>query len=79
MPTASTTTRSASSARSATTPSTTAARCELLERGQVDPDAIITHTFPLEQVDEAFRTVAAGEALKVMVDDRARERAQDEP
>jgi L-iditol 2-dehydrogenase len=40
----------------------------LLERGQVDPDAIITHTFPLEQIDDVFRTVAAGEALKVMVE-----------
>jgi len=39
----------------------------LLERGQVDPAAIITHTYPLQQVDEVFRTVAAGEALKVMV------------
>ncbi len=41
---------------------------QLLERGQVDPDAIVTHTFPLEQVDAVFRTVAAGEALKVMVE-----------
>lgn len=40
----------------------------LLERGQVDPDAIITHTFGLEDIDEVFRTVAAGEALKVMVE-----------
>ncbi len=40
----------------------------LLERGQVDPDAIITHTFGLDEVDEVFRTVAAGEALKVMVE-----------
>ncbi len=41
---------------------------QLLERGQVDPDAIITHTFSLDQADEVFRTVAAGEALKVMVE-----------
>jgi L-iditol 2-dehydrogenase len=39
----------------------------LLERGQIDPAAIVTHTYPLEQVDAVFRTVAAGEALKVMV------------
>jgi L-iditol 2-dehydrogenase len=40
----------------------------LLERGQIDADAIITHTFGLDQVAEVFRTVAAGEALKVMVE-----------
>jgi L-iditol 2-dehydrogenase len=40
---------------------------DLLERGQVDPDAIVTHAFPLGEVDQAFRTVADGEALKVMV------------
>jgi L-iditol 2-dehydrogenase len=40
----------------------------LLERGQVDPAAIVTHTYPLAQVDTVFRTVAAGEALKVMVE-----------
>jgi L-iditol 2-dehydrogenase len=39
----------------------------LLERRQVEPDAIVTHTFPLQQVAAVFRTVAAGEALKVMV------------
>ena len=41
---------------------------QLLERGQVDPAMIITHTYPLDEVDQVFRTVAAGEALKVMVD-----------
>jgi L-iditol 2-dehydrogenase len=40
---------------------------DLLERGQVDADAIVTHAFPLNEVDQAFRTVAHGEALKVMV------------
>jgi L-iditol 2-dehydrogenase len=39
----------------------------LLERGQLDSDQVITHTFALGEVEEAFRTVAAGEALKVMV------------
>ena len=39
----------------------------LLERGQVDPEAIVTHTFGLEEAGEAFRTMAAGEALKVMI------------
>ena len=41
---------------------------QLLERGQIDPDAIITHTFGLDEVDQVFHTVAAGEALKVMVE-----------
>jgi L-iditol 2-dehydrogenase len=41
---------------------------QLLERGQVDPDAIITHRFSLGEADAVFRTVAAGEALKVMVE-----------
>jgi L-iditol 2-dehydrogenase len=40
---------------------------ELLEQGRVDPHAIVTHTFPLAAADAAFRTMAAGEALKVMV------------
>ncbi len=41
---------------------------QLLERGQIDPDLIVTHTFPLHEVEQVFRTVAAGEALKVMVE-----------
>jgi L-iditol 2-dehydrogenase len=41
---------------------------QLLERGQIDPDMIITHTYTLDEVDQVFRTVAAGEALKVMVE-----------
>jgi L-iditol 2-dehydrogenase len=41
---------------------------QLLERGQIDPDAIITHTYTLDEADQVFRTVAAGEALKVMVE-----------
>ena len=49
---------------------------QLLERGQVDPDAIITHTYPLDEVDQVFRTVAAGEALKVMVEIGQEEQAQ---
>ena len=49
---------------------------QLLERGQVDPDAIITHTFPLDEVDQVFRTVAAGEALKVMVEIGQQEEAR---
>jgi Zn-dependent alcohol dehydrogenase len=33
----------------------------------VDSDSVITHAFDLSSIEEAFRTVAAGEALKVMV------------
>jgi L-iditol 2-dehydrogenase len=39
----------------------------LLERGQVDSAQVVTHTFPLDEVEAAFGAVAAGEALKVMV------------
>jgi L-iditol 2-dehydrogenase len=39
----------------------------LLERGQVDGDQVITHTFGLADIEEAFRSVSAGESLKVMV------------
>jgi L-iditol 2-dehydrogenase len=41
---------------------------QLLQRGQIDPDMIITHSYSLDEVDQVFRTVAAGEALKVMVE-----------
>jgi L-iditol 2-dehydrogenase len=40
----------------------------LLERGQVDSDLMITHTFGLDEIEQVFATVAAGEALKVMVE-----------
>jgi L-iditol 2-dehydrogenase len=40
---------------------------QLLERGQVDPGSIITHSFSLDEIGKVFETVAAGEALKVMV------------
>jgi len=40
----------------------------LLAEGRVDPGAIVTHRFPLEQVAEAFRVAGArGEALKVLL------------
>ena len=41
---------------------------QLLERGLIDPDLFVTHTYTLDEVEQVFRTVAAGEALKVMVD-----------
>ncbi len=49
---------------------------QLLERGQVDPDAIITHRYTLDEVGQVFRTVAAGEALKVMVEIGQQEEAR---
>ena len=41
---------------------------ELLDRGAVDSEQVITHTFQLSQLSEVFKIVAAGEALKVMVE-----------
>jgi L-iditol 2-dehydrogenase len=41
---------------------------ELLELGQVDSEQVITHHFPLSQIEQVFETVAAGAGLKVMVD-----------
>ena len=35
--------------------------------GSIPADQVITHTFPLEEIDAAFQTAASGEALKVMV------------
>jgi len=40
---------------------------ETFERGLINADDIITHTFSLDQVDKAFQTAASGEALKVIV------------
>ena len=40
---------------------------EAIERGLINSDHIITHTFPLDGIDKAFQTAASGEALKVMV------------
>jgi L-iditol 2-dehydrogenase len=40
---------------------------DVIARGSIDSSRVITHTFPLAEVDRAFRTVADGEALKVMV------------
>lgn len=38
-----------------------------LQRGLLPADQLITHTFAIDQIDTAFQTAAAGEALKVMV------------
>jgi len=40
---------------------------DAIRRGLIQSEQIITHTFPLSQVAQAFTTAASGEALKVMV------------
>jgi L-iditol 2-dehydrogenase len=40
---------------------------ETIEHGIVKSEDIITHTFSLDKIDEAFQTASSGEALKVMV------------
>lgn len=39
----------------------------LYQRGAIDPADFVTHTFPLESFDEAFRTFRAGEGVKVQI------------
>jgi L-iditol 2-dehydrogenase len=48
-------------------PSFHARALDAISRGLIDSSAVITHSFPLSRVDEAFGVAAAGEALKVMV------------
>jgi L-iditol 2-dehydrogenase len=48
---------------------------DAIARGTIHSDQVITHTFPLDEVERAFQVAASGEALKVMVTmDRSRER-----
>ena len=39
----------------------------LVDRGEVDVDALVTHRYPLERAAEAFATAAARTGLKVVV------------
>jgi L-iditol 2-dehydrogenase len=39
----------------------------ILETGQIDVKTIASHTFPLEQIDEAFQTTRSGAGLRVIV------------
>ena len=39
----------------------------LVERGVIDVDALVTHRYPLDEVDAAFRSAAAREGLKTVV------------
>jgi L-iditol 2-dehydrogenase len=41
---------------------------KLLQRNMFPVGALVTHTFPLEEIEQAFTTAASGEALKVMVE-----------
>jgi threonine 3-dehydrogenase len=41
---------------------------ELLLSGRLELDEIITHEFPMEQFEEAFRTMMSGEGIKVVLD-----------
>jgi len=41
---------------------------ELLARGAVDAEALVSHRVPLSEVQEAFRLARSGEALKVVVE-----------
>jgi L-iditol 2-dehydrogenase len=40
----------------------------LVERGLVDVDGLVTHRYPLAEIDEAFRVAAARTGLKVVVE-----------
>jgi L-iditol 2-dehydrogenase len=40
---------------------------DALRRAIIPADKLVTHTFPLEEVSEAFETAASGEGLKVVV------------
>ena len=40
---------------------------DVLQRGLIPADALITHTFSLEQVQMAFETAADGAGLKVVI------------
>jgi threonine dehydrogenase-like Zn-dependent dehydrogenase len=42
---------------------------DMLVKGQVPVDNIVTHTFPLEQFEEAFQMVLASkDSIKVMLE-----------
>jgi L-iditol 2-dehydrogenase len=40
---------------------------DAIHRGLIPADRLITHTFPLDQIDAAFEASTSGEALKVMI------------
>ncbi|KPL82173.1 hypothetical protein SE15_13930 [Thermanaerothrix daxensis] len=40
---------------------------DLIKQGVIPSDKLITHTFSLDQINEAFQTAAGGDALKVII------------
>jgi L-iditol 2-dehydrogenase len=49
-------------------PTDTADAYELIEKGLVTVSRVVTHRFPIEQIEEAFRlTAAAGDSLKSLI------------
>ncbi len=49
-------------------PSDTADACELIGKGIISAEKVVTHRFPLEKTDEAFRlTSTPGESLKSLI------------
>src|SRR5260370_42660613 len=48
-------------------PDDTRQALELVERGVLSASALVTHSFPLAQVSEAFATAQRQDALKVVV------------
>ncbi len=49
------------------TPRAMQASLRLMEKGLVDPSLIITHTFPLEGIEEAMKMIEQPERVKVMI------------
>jgi L-iditol 2-dehydrogenase len=54
-------------------PSFHALALDVIARGLIDSQKVITHTFRLDEIGRAFEAVAGGEALKVMVTMEPRE------
>jgi L-iditol 2-dehydrogenase len=50
------------------TPGTIRRAVEVLESGALEPDSLITHRMPLEEVGHALALMAKGEALKVLIE-----------
>ena len=48
-------------------PTVHARALDLIGRKVIPADLLVTHTFELDQINEAFETAARGEALKVVV------------
>jgi threonine 3-dehydrogenase len=50
-----------------TTPLAMEKAIRLMERGLVDPEQVITHRFPLAQIDQAVEVMASGQKNKVII------------